>query len=77
MNAKRRKEIEKIIATLEDARERISSLRDEEEEAFNNLPETLQDADKGLDMQAAYEALESADEGFDDILGYLEEAVNY
>lgn len=77
MNAKRRKEIEKIIATLEDARERISSLRDEEEEAFNNLPETLQDADKGQDMQAAYEALESADEGFDDILGYLEEAVNY
>lgn len=77
MNVKRRKEIDKIIATLEDAREKISNLRDEEEEAFNNLPESLQDADKGQDMQAAFGALESADDGFDDIIGYLEEAISY
>lgn len=76
MNAKRRKEIENIIATLEDVRKRISSLRDEEETAYNNMPEVFQE-ERGDDMQAACDALETADEGFDDIISYLEEAMSY
>lgn len=77
MNAKRRKEIQSIIAILENANERVSRLRDEEEDAFNNLPESLQETDKGEDMQAACEALENAENGFDEIIDYLREANDY
>lgn len=39
MNNDRRARINKIISALQDLNEEISAIRDEEQEAFDNMPE--------------------------------------
>ena len=41
MNAQGRKEIAKHIASLEEIKNKLESLRDDEEEKFDNMPEGL------------------------------------
>lgn len=80
MNAKRRKEIEKILASLEGLEERISALYDEESEAYENLPEAIQETERGENILAASEALENAVDAassIDDIIVALREALEY
>lgn len=67
MNAKRRNAINSIINDLIDkfeeikteAIDQLSEIRDEEQEAFDNLPEALQDSERGENMQDCIDALES------------------
>lgn len=67
MNAKRRNSINSIINDLIDkfeeikseAIDQLSEIRDEEQEAFDNLPEALQDSERGENMQDCIDALES------------------
>lgn len=81
MNAKRRKEIETIISTLGNVRSKIASLLEEEQAAYDNLPESLQESDKGCDMESAVDALQAAlddaEDSFDDIIDGLNEASSY
>lgn len=80
MNAKRRKEIEKILAALEGLEERISTLYEEESEAYENLPEAIQESERGENMLSASEALENAmDEAasIGAIIDSLREALEY
>lgn len=65
MNKQRRKELKSIITKLEalgDAIEEISEclqcIKDEEEEAFENLPESLQESERGQQMQEYIDAME-------------------
>jgi len=62
MNTQRRKVITEIVAKLDTIQAAIFALQEEEQEAFDNLPESLQAGEKG-------EAMETA-------VGLLEEAVN-
>ena len=54
-----------IIALVEEARERLESVRDEEQEAFDNLPESLQYSERG-------EAMEDFISIMDEFLDYLD-----
>lgn len=74
MNKARREKIQRIISDLADIKERISSVREEEEEAFDNMPENLQDSLRGSTSQDAIDSLESAEESLDEALESLEEA---
>lgn len=66
MNAKRRNAIESVINELierfeeikAEAIDQLSEIRDEEQEAYDNLPEALQDSEKGENMQNCIDALE-------------------
>lgn len=51
MNKARRTELSKIISLIEEARERLEAVRDEEQEAFDNLPENFQYSEKGETME--------------------------
>ncbi|WP_133125535.1 hypothetical protein [Pseudomonas amygdali] len=73
MNNKRRKRIAEICAQIEtlkaqlenahSLKDEIEELQGEEQESFDNLPESLQQGDKGQAMEQAIEALgEAADE---------------
>lgn len=53
MNASRRKRIEEAKGILE-------SVRDEEQEAYDNMPENFQNGERGEKSQAAIDALENA-----------------
>jgi hypothetical protein len=60
MDKRRRNDIEAVQALLCDLRERIETARDDEQNAFENMPEGLQASDRGQAMETAIEALESA-----------------
>jgi prefoldin subunit 5 len=68
MNKTRRKAIDTLMARLEDLRLDVEYLQEEEQEAFNNIPESLQESEKGEKMQESIDALEEA-------LSNLEEAI--
>ena len=67
MNAKRRNAIESVINELiekfeeikAEAIDQLSEIRDEEQEAYDNLPESLQESERGENMQDCIDSLES------------------
>ena len=76
MNAARRKQIKAIITRLgavsdlglEDLKADLETIRDEEQEAYDNMPEALQAVERGVASEAAVSAL-------DDVINALEEAI--
>ena len=66
MNKARRKKLGEIIDQLEYLREDLDAVASEEREAYDNLPESLQESDCGCAME------EAADE-LDDICSEMEE----
>lgn len=60
MNANRRKELEKVIALIKDAEGQLETLKDEEQEAFDNMPESLQYSEKGERMEEVISYLEDS-----------------
>lgn len=75
MNARRRKDLEKAIELLEQAREIIEYALNDEQEAYDNLPEGIQDSERGDRMYQAIDSLEDAESGFDDIIDSINEAI--
>ena len=60
MNKQRRAAISKIADELRALGERITDLEGEEQDAFDNLPEGLQDSERGNAMTEAVDTLNSA-----------------
>lgn len=68
MNRSRRQRIQKAVdaylTKLEEIKENLinelTEVKDEEEEAYYNMPESLQDGEKGKAMQEAIDALDYA-----------------
>ena len=58
MNKARRKELAKAVELIERAREIIEVVKDEEQDAFDNLPESLQSSERGERMEECISALE-------------------
>lgn len=52
-------QMEELSAVLETVKEALQDVLNEEQEAYDNLPEGLQEADRGQQMQEYIEALES------------------
>lgn len=75
MNKARRKKIQELKDKLLDLLTEIEEIKDEEQEAFDNLPEPLQDGDKGTKMSEAIDNLDSAYSSLEEVAEYLEEAM--
>lgn len=60
MNNTRRKQLREITAEIEEAIERIRFLQEEEEQAFENLPDGIKESERGQLMENAMYTLESA-----------------
>ena len=73
MNKERRKWLEKTIATLEDQSAELESICEEEQEAYDNMPESLQDSERGQALYDNIDALESAASDLDDVISDLQE----
>ncbi|HEY8096982.1 MAG TPA: hypothetical protein VIE65_12945 [Methylobacter sp.] len=76
MNKNRRKTISEIADRITGLKTDIEIVRDEEQEAYDALPESLQGGDKGQAMQSAIDALENAINSLDEVESSLEEAGN-
>lgn len=75
MNATRRKELNKLIEQLEDIKIQIENLQQEEQDAYDNLPESLQDSERGERMQEAADELENAASSVDEVIDYINNAI--
>lgn len=87
MNKQRRKQIgdamDRLDALREQAakladefaaiRDEIDSARDDEQEAFDNSPESVQSGERGADMEAAIENLDSASQSVGELADVLAE----
>ncbi len=60
MNQARRKRMKKALDLAEEARGILSEIRDEEAECYANMPENLQEGEKGTRMEENIIALETA-----------------
>ena len=71
MNNKRRKEIANTIRQIENV---VSSILADEEEAFDNMPESLQGSERGDISQEAQGNLSSAIDALEEAIICLEDA---
>lgn len=60
MNKTRRDRLAKLSDQISDIMEKLEELRDEELEAFENLPESLSSSERGEAMENAIGAMEEA-----------------
>jgi predicted nucleic acid-binding Zn-ribbon protein len=74
MNDTRRKAIRTIKEALEDLRGKIEGIQSEEQDAFDNMPESLQQSDRGQSSETAIEALQSAYDAIDEAVSALDDA---
>lgn len=74
MNRTRREKIDSLIEQLDVLKSDIESLTDDEQTAYDNLPETLQTGNRGELMMSAIDNLESAVSCVEEAIDYLNEA---
>lgn len=75
MNKERRKIIKGIIESLEVAKSDLEQMREEEQMAFDSMPESLQASERGEAMEDAVYNLEDAIDNVDYAIGTLTEIV--
>lgn len=76
MNAERRKIINAQLEKLQDIQDSIESLQSEEQECFDNMPESLQNSEKGQSASAAADLLQNAADSISEVMNYLEESIS-
>jgi hypothetical protein len=85
MNKDRRNALRALVSQLADAvnigilsevREEIDSIRDEEQDYFDNMPEGLQSGDKGSVAEAAISAMDAAMDSIDQVIDALADATD-
>lgn len=60
MNKARRKRLAEAAELLEQAKDILEEVKDKEQEAHDNLPESLQNSERGEEMESYIAAIEEA-----------------
>lgn len=71
MNKQDRKEVSELIEQIEGIQCALEEMRYDEECKFDNMPEGLQESERGETMQEAIENLESASSSLEEAIYYL------
>lgn len=74
MNAARRKTISEAVALIDQAHDLIEEIANQERESFDNLPEGLQESERGERMDEIATALEEAYMTLTDVVDQLNDA---
>ena len=69
MNKQRRDELTNALVALEAARGTVEQVLSEEQDSFDNLPEALQQAPNGEQIQEAISSLE-------EVINHIDEAIS-
>lgn len=73
MNNPRRKDIRRAMELLQEAMDIISCAGEEEREAYDNLPESLQYTERGETLEENADTLDEAVDSIYDLMDSLEE----
>ena len=74
MNKTRRKQIDDVIAGLQELQETVETIMNDEEEYRDNIPENLQGSERYEAAESACDYLQEAYDGIDTVVSTLEEA---
>ena len=75
MNKQRRKELDRIHTLLLEASEALEMVASDEQDAFDNLPEGLQQSERGKEIEETASNLAEWAETLSDIVGELWEVI--
>lgn len=73
MNKNRRERLERIASEMDELRSQLESLRDEEQDAFDNTPDSLRESDKGQETEAGLDTLNNAVDELESLADALRE----
>ena len=76
MNKARRKWLEEVIAKLEEQKDELENIQSEEQEAYDNMPESLQYSERGEAVGEIAGDLESYASDLQDVIDNLQEIVD-
>lgn len=76
MNKQDRKELDKALDLLSSASEIIMRIKEQEEEKYDNLPEGIQESERGERFQQNIDNLESSLSDLESVLEYVENVIN-
>ena len=75
MNAKQRRELQGYADSLEEIKSAIETMQEDEECKLDNMPEGLQESERGEAMQEAIDTLEGAVQSLEEAIDYINEIV--
>ena len=75
MNKARRKQIEEVISKLEGIRDEIQYISEDEMEAYDALPESLQDGERGQQIYDNANDIEYQSSMVDDVISELQDII--
>ncbi len=75
MNKNDRKDLEKALALLSEAREIVETIKDGEQEKFDNLSEGLQQTEKGQKFEETVSNLDDVCSSIDEATEYIEQCI--
>ena len=71
MNKQRRQKIRDVRKEIENCKENLQKILDEEQDYFDNMPENLQGSMRGSDSEDAIDIMESCIEDLENIINEL------
>lgn len=75
MNKQRRKNIEKLVKSIQEFQQVIEELKIEEQDYLDNMPENFQNGEKGENAQSAIDSMDEAISNIDEVIYSLESAM--
>jgi hypothetical protein len=76
MNKERREELYDVTQLLDEAIDRLSEIRDDEQDAYDALPEGFQMSSRGASMEEAMDTLDGFERAIMDISSQIEAYAN-
>jgi hypothetical protein len=76
MNKERRKRLQNVIDTLKDMVDELYAIQEEEQEAYDNLPESFQEGERGEKMSDAIDTLDMVLSEIDSQADELQEMID-
>lgn len=75
MNKERRDRLSDVIASLEEAKDFLEDVKNDEQDAFDNMPVGLQCSERGSKMEDYVELMEDAGDQIDNVCEFIEKNI--
>lgn len=75
MNKERRDRLSDVIASLEEAKDLLEDVKNDEQDAFDNMPVGLQCSERGSKMEDYIELMEDAGDRIDNVCMFIEKNI--
>ena len=76
MNKARRNKLDEIVSEIQAALEKLEDVAAEEENAYDNMPESLQESERGEQMCEYIDTMDEAASCLDAVIADLQEIVD-